>query len=128
MCEDQAKHAHDVTAVAQRFLDVQATATPKAGSRRRRLWDMGHECHCPVVGVCLPLDTLLRLVNKALGGKAMADDYEVHVGAVAQCAHRNRLSEALQAELERRFALDIERLKSAKAPRALADLWTGSLL
>ncbi len=81
----------------------------------------------PANGVCLPLDTLRRLVNKALGGKAMADDYEVHVGAVAQCAHRNRLSEAVQAELERRFALDIQRFKSAKSPRALADLWTEAL-
>ena len=107
MWEHNAKHA-------------QATATPNAGSRRRRLWDLSHECHCPVVGVCLPLDSLRRLVNKSLGGKAVADDYEVHVGAVAQCAHRNRLSEALQAELERRFALDIQRFNPAKTPKALA--------
>lgn len=51
------------------------------GSRRRRLWDLGHECHCPVIGVCLPLDILRRLVNKAFAGVALADDYDVHVGA-----------------------------------------------
>lgn len=37
----------------------------------------------------------------------MADDYEVHVGAVSECMHRNRLSEALQNELDRRYALDV---------------------
>ena len=99
-------------------------APPPTGSRRRRLWEMGHECHCPIIGVCLPLDTLRRIVNKALGGKALADDYEVHVGAVAECMHRNRLSEALQHELDRRYALDVRRFKSAKTPRALAELWT----
>ena len=72
------------------------TPLPAIGSRRRRLWDLPHSCHCPVVGVCLPLETLRRLVSKASGGQVMADDYEVHVAAVAECARRNRLSELLQ--------------------------------
>ena len=109
MCEQDAK------------LPVPQSST---GSRRRRLWELSHECHCPVVGVCLPLDTLRRLVNKALGGKAVADDYAVHVGAVSECMHRNRLSEAMQNELERRYALDVQRFKLAKTTHALAELWT----
>ena len=109
MCEQDAK------------LPVPQSST---GSRRRRLWELSHECHCPVVGVCLPLDTLRRLVNKALGGKAVADDYDVHVGAVSECMHRNRLSEAMQNELERRYALDVQRFKLAKTTHALAELWT----
>ena len=36
-------------------------ATPSLGSRRRRLWDLPHQCHCPVVGVCFPLFTLRQL-------------------------------------------------------------------
>lgn len=124
MCEHDAKPALSV-----RFNQLQPAidAAPPAGSRRRRLWDLGHECHCPVIGVCLPLDTLRRIVNKALGGKALADDYAVHVGAVAECLHRNRLSEALQNELERRYALDVQRFKSAKDVRALAALWSQAI-
>ncbi len=101
-----------------------ADATPSGGSRRRRLWELTHECHCPVVGVCLPLDTLRRLVNKALGGKALADDYEVHVGAVAECLRRNRLSESLQTELDTRYALNVRNFKLAKTTPALAELWS----
>lgn len=103
------------------------TVPASTGSRRRRLWEMGHECHCPVVGVCLPLDTLRRLVNKVCKGVAMADDYEVHVGAVSECMHRNRLSEALQSELDRRYALDVQRFKAAKTTHALAELWTHAM-
>ncbi|MES2584496.1 MAG: DUF2325 domain-containing protein [Pseudomonadota bacterium] len=104
-----------------------ALSTASMGSRRRRLWELTHECHCPVIGVCIPLDTLRRIVNKALGGKALADDYEVHVGAVAECLHRNRLSEALQDELERRYVLEVRRFKAAKTARELADLWSQAI-
>jgi hypothetical protein len=93
------------------------------GSRRRRLWDLPHVCYCPVVGVCLPLDTLRRLVNKALGAQAVADDYEVHVGAVAECGYRNRVSELLQAELDKRYSRDVQTLRCAKTSAAVADAW-----
>ena len=108
--------------VGKKCLGVEAE--PSTGSRRRRLWDLAHQCHCPVVGVCLPLDTLRRLVNKALGAKALADDYEVHVGAVAECSHRNRLSELLQNEIDRRYAREIQHFKTAKTTKAVAALWT----
>ena len=97
------------------------------GSRRRRLWELSHECHCPVVGVCIPLDTLRRIVNKSLGGKTLADDYEIHVGAVAECRNRNRLSEALQDELERHYAQDVRHFKTAKTVRDVADLWSQAI-
>lgn len=93
------------------------------GSRRRRLWDLPHQCHCPVVGVCLPLDTLRNVVNKALGGKAVADDYEVHVGAATECVSRNRLSELLQNELERRYSRKVQEYRAAKTTKAVATLW-----
>ncbi len=97
------------------------------GSRRRRLWDLPHQCHCPVVGVCFPLAALRQLVNKALGGKAIADDYEVHVGAVAECTQRNRLSELLQKDLEARYARIVQSFKIAKDTKALADLWADAV-
>ncbi len=102
---------------------VPSVETPSTGSRRRRLWELGHECHCPVVGVCLPLDTLRRLVKKALGAQALAQDYEVHVGAVAECVYRNRLSELLQYELDQRYAREIQSYRLAKTSQAVADLW-----
>ena len=95
-----------------------------SGSRRRRLWELSHHCHCPVVGVCLPLGTLRTVVNKVLGGQALADNYEIHVGAVAECGCKNKLSVALQKVLEQRYAFDIMRFKPAKTAREVAQLWT----
>ncbi|MET0963051.1 MAG: DUF2325 domain-containing protein [Noviherbaspirillum sp.] len=80
-------------------------------------------CHCPLVGVCLPLQTLRRLVNRAAGGEVQDDDYEVHVGSVSECVSRNRFSEALQDELERRYAPTIGRFRQAKSTEAVLSLW-----
>ena len=125
MCDLDAKLPALMSTVQQQV--VPESPTSATGSRRRRLWELSHQCHCPVIGVCLPLEALRRIVNKALGGKALADDYEVHVGAVAECLHRNRLSEALHAELEQRYAMDVRRFKAAKTARELADLWSQTI-
>lgn len=102
---------------------VPAASSAPQSSRRRRLWDLPVQSHCPVVGVCLPLDALRHLVNKALGGKVVADDYEVHVGAVAECGSRNRLSELLQTELEKRYSSKIQAYRAAKTTKAVAEMW-----
>lgn len=92
-------------------------------SRRRRLWELSHTCHCPLVGVGLPLGYLRKLVGKMTGGRVLADDYEVHVGAVTECGARNRLSEVLQKELERRYAPVILRFRGARSKEQVAQLW-----
>ena len=106
---------------------LQPETVANAGSRRRRLWDLPHHTHCPVVGVCLPLHVLRSQVNKALGGQAMADDYEIHVGAVAECGCKNKLSLALQKLLEQRYATAIMRFKPAKTAREVAQMWTKAI-
>lgn len=106
----------------------QAAPSPAAEpARRRRIWDLPHTCHCPLVGVGLPLGVLRKIVTKAVGGKVLADDYEVHVGAVSECGHRNKLSEAVQKELERRYAVVIQRFRSARDAAALETLWVAAV-
>lgn len=96
---------------------------PSQGTRRRRLWDLDRHAHCPLVGVCIPIAALRRLVDKVLGGQAAADDYELHSGAVAECRSRNRLSEALQKHLDQRYQLVLRRAALQKTTEALAAWW-----
>jgi hypothetical protein len=97
---------------------------PKAsGSRRRRLWELGSHTHCPVIGMCLPMAALRRVADKALGGQALADDYELHCGTVAECQRRSRLADALQRELDRRYLLQLRAAAGAKTSEALAEWW-----
>ncbi|MBI1891450.1 MAG: DUF2325 domain-containing protein [Burkholderiales bacterium] len=121
MCDHDAKQPLTLHFAAHGF---SIPALTFAGSRRRRIWELPQHCHCPVVGVCLPLDVLRRLVNKSLEGQALADDYDMHVGAVAECTRRSRLSESLQRELERRYASTIQHFRRAKSAEAVLGLWT----
>lgn len=114
MCDQDAKQLLLVPSNQQR---------QTKGSRRRRLWELPYHCHCPVVGVCVPLGTLRQLVSKAMGGQMFADDYEAHVGAVAECGRRNRLSEVLNNDLEQRYAGTIQKFRLAKTSVALAQFW-----
>ncbi|MET0265377.1 MAG: DUF2325 domain-containing protein [Duganella sp.] len=105
----------------------QAASAEAQTSRRRRLWELGHACHCPLVGVGFPLGVLRKLVDKVTNGKVLADDYEVHVGAVTECATRNRLSEALQKELERRYAAVLLRFRAARSTEQVGELWRAAV-
>lgn len=105
------------------FFAHPSIAPPKTGSRRHRLWELPANTHCPVIGVCLPLNLLRKLVNKGVRGEALADDYEIHVGAVAECATRNRLSNLLQDALDLRFAQVLRRFKDAHNADDLLVMW-----
>ena len=75
----------------------------------------------------MPMDTLRRLVNKALGGSAVANDYEVHAGAVSECARRCKLAELMQAELDTRYLREILAFRVAKSALAVAELGIAAL-
>lgn len=98
-----------------------------AGSRRRRLWELAHDCHCPVIGVCLPIQTLRKLLARVISSKVQLNDYDTHVGTVALCTQRSPISELLQDELDRRFALTIARFRQAKTIAALQSLWSDAV-
>ena len=96
---------------------------PPAGSRRRRLWELDGHAHCPVISVCLPITVLRRVINKAVGGQAIGDDYEMHCAAIAECKRRSVIAEAAQKELDRRYMLVLRQAAQAKTRDALAAWW-----
>jgi len=97
------------------------------GSRRRRVWELSHACHCPLVGVGLPLNGLRKLVEKVTGGKVLHDDYDIHVGAVSECALRTPIADAVQKELERRYAQHIQRFRAAKTTEQVEAMWDAAV-
>lgn len=97
------------------------------GSRRRKLWDMPNNCHCPIVGVCLPLGLLRKLVGKAAAQPVQGDDYDLHVWAVHECINRTRMAELLQRTLDERFAPAVRRFKGARDGAALMALWRAAV-
>lgn len=101
-------------------------APVSAGSRRRRLWDLPHQCHGPLVGLCIPPLELRQLVCHAQG-TTVAEDLTVQVGAVAECAQRNRLSELLQQYLDDRYAGSVLAFQVAQDTKSVAALWADAV-
>lgn len=104
-----------------------ATSSPTLGasssSRRRRLWELEGHAFCPIIGVCLPLPLLRRLTAKTLGTVPAHSDYEVHCMAVTECRRRTPLAEAVQKDLDHRYALVIKAAQPLKSNEALARWW-----
>lgn len=95
------------------------------GSRRRRLWELGSHAHCPVVGVCVPLERVRVLARKLLVLQGDEDDYTLHCSLVTAAARRNAVAEALQKDLEQRFSLDVRGAAQAKCRDSLMAWWRG---
>lgn len=99
------------------------TATTSTGSRRRRLWEIPHKCHCPVIGVCFGVDELRSLMAKVMHFPANTTDFVLHTTAVGACETRTRLAELLHKQLEKRYALVIRQISACKDSEGLRDLW-----
>ncbi len=95
------------------------------GSRRRRLWELGSHAHCPVIGVCLPLERVRLLAKRHLVLQGDEDDYTLHCSLVTAAGRRNGMAEALQKDLEQRFALDVRSAAQAKSRDSLTSWWRG---
>ena len=103
-------------------------AAPGArGSRRRRLWELPGQALCPLIGVCLPMPVLRRRLGKALGGQTLDGDYELHCGTINECGRRSPVAEALQRELDQRYAIALRQASQHKASAALARWWVAAL-
>ena len=96
---------------------------PVQGSRRRKLWEISHKFHCPIIGVCFCAADLRTLMSRVMHFPADTSDYVLHTTAVGACEERSQLAELLQKNLEKRFQLTIRRFAAARTGDALRALW-----
>lgn len=95
---------------------------------RRKLWELSHKLHCPVIGTCL--DTAeLRKIAKRAGAKhdGPISDYEVHVSFVSAADDKNILSLAAHKALDKKYTSQIKCYSRAKSVDQLVALWDESL-
>lgn len=102
---------------------VDEAVTKVPGSRRRKLWEVPHKFHCPVVGVCFEVIHLRALMAKVMHFPRNTTDFVLHTSAVGACETRSRLAELLQKNLEKRFEASIRRFAATKSTQALQALW-----
>jgi Uncharacterized protein conserved in bacteria (DUF2325) len=115
-----------LSGIANRRAGTSVQTTTK-GSLRRRLWGLPAAAHCPVIGVCLPIDQSRQILNKVAGRKIEANDYEFHSNLVFRARDKNPVSELLQKELDRRFSLPLQQFAKLKTSDAVAEAWCAAV-
>ena len=92
-------------------------------SRRRKLWEIPHKFHCPVVGSCFAVKELRSLMHKVMHLPRDTSDFVLHTTAVGACENRSRLAELLHKTLENRYARIIRRFAASKTADGVRQLW-----
>lgn len=98
-------------------------AAASHGSRRRKLWEIPHKFHCPVIGVCFGVDELRALMARVMHFPGDATDFVLHTTAVSNCETRTRLASLLHKQLEQRYQLTVRRFAASKDGDSLRQLW-----
>ena len=106
-------------------MSMQPGAVPAAPGRM--LWQLPEDCHGAIIGCCWTAAELRRLTDVLFGGRSSFTDFELHVAVAEQCAARNKVSLALQRDLQRRFAAQRRQFGAAADADALRRLWSHAL-
>lgn len=96
-----------------------------AEPRRRKLWDFSPSLHCSIVGTCLTLPALRKVVAKSVGPAVIANqsDHEIHKEGVRLAATSGGGGKLLQKALEAEHAAAIRRFEAATTPADILSLW-----
>jgi hypothetical protein len=119
------EHRPDLSPIPEATLaSLQGPAAGASASRRRRLWDLNAHAHCPVIGVCLPIHVVRKLVARVRGHAGPElDDYDSHCMAVTEGRRRSPLADLVQKELDQRHALAIREAARIKTDEGLLAWW-----
>ena len=98
---------------------------PAAGktTRRRKLWEIPHNFHCPVIGTCFDVAELRALMKKLMHIPHGTSDFVLHTTAVGNSESRTPLAELLQKQLEKRYPQTVRRFATARDTISLRLLW-----
>lgn len=94
---------------------------------RRKLWQLPHSWHCPIVGTCLSVAELRKLARKAGVDRGDMSDYTLHTAVVGSCDERSDIAEAIQRHLDKRHAAVVSRYAQARDSAGVIRLWKDAL-
>lgn len=113
------------------IFEVSGLPNPRSGQNttgRRKLWNVAHKHHCPIIGTCLTVDELRRIADRtAQRPPEPLSDFDIHVSFVGAATARNPVSLATHKALEKKFAATVRRYAKARDADALTALWRESL-
>lgn len=100
---------------------------PAISRKRRKLWELAHKCHCPVIGTCFEVSELRALMKKVMHFPHDTSDFVLHTTAVGACDSRSQLAELLHRQLEKRYPLTVKQFATARDTESLTQRWRAAV-
>ena len=91
--------------------------------KRTKLWELRNMHHCPIIGVCLSVDDLMKFARRFGFASPLKDEYLLHVEAVDIANTRNPVSKAIQKYLDNKYQNTIDYFNKAKSDDEVRALW-----
>ncbi|MHB1360824.1 MAG: DUF2325 domain-containing protein [Rhodocyclaceae bacterium] len=109
------------------FGDSPALLPRITGRRRKRLWELPHRAHCPLVGTCLPVAEMRKIAARCGLDEGAMSDYTLHTLCVGSCDTRTDIAEQIQRCFDKRYAVVVQRFNKVKGESAVLALWQEAL-
>ena len=105
-----------------------APPSSDSASKRWKLWEIDKKLHCSVLGTCLTLADLQRLIRKLrIPIPNDAEEYEIHGYFAARAAEKGPIAKAMNKVLDRRHEAAIRRFGRLGTEAELAAAWERAL-
>lgn len=93
-------------------------------SRRHKLWEIHSTLLCSIVGTCLTLDEIYKILNSCrITFDNDLSDYEIHNAFVAMANKSSKAARQAQKLMDSKFAIEIRKFGKARNGAELSELW-----
>lgn len=88
---------------------------------RTKLWDLDHNYHCAVIGTCLTLDEVKKLL-RAFGAPVKGvNSYDIHTAIVTIISYNDFRSRKVQSYLNKKFKTTLHKTKKMNAAELIQE-------
>ena len=93
-------------------------------TRRLKIWEIKHSFHCTILGTCLTMEELRKLMRQSgVVLEKKPSDYDLHATMVGQVESKGRTSRNINRMLDRKYKRWIQALSRCKEEKELRHHW-----
>ncbi len=109
--------------------DAQTPLTEELNKRRLKLWELKAHFHCAMLGTCLSMAEVRKLVRQSgIAVAANSSDHVLHSSLVNAAGSSNRAAKNLHKYLDRKYRRWIQNAASLQSSEELIQHWRAAMV
>lgn len=113
----------EVTIIDDPFLEKKTSNSLalQVKQQRTKLWELDHNYHCAVIGTCLTLDEVKKLLRSFLISVENTNSYDIHTAIVTIISYNDYRSKKVQSYLNKKFKAALHKTKKMNAAELIQE-------